>query len=54
MHTNIIVNLPTEVEHNKPDIVIWDINGKKCAVMEISAPLNTNISARTSWKENVF
>ena len=48
------INLPTKVEHNKPGIVIWDIDEKKCAVMEISAPLDTNISARISWKENVY
>ena len=48
------INLPTKVEHNKLDIVIWDIDEKKCAVMKISAPLDTNISARTSWKENMY
>ena len=48
------INLPTKVERNKPDIVIWDIDEKKCVVVEVSAPLDTNISARTSWKENVY
>ena len=51
---NTSINLPTKVEHNKPDIVIWDIDEKKCVVVEVSAPLDTNISARTSWKENVY
>ena len=51
---NTSINLPTKVEHNKPDIVIWDIDEKKCVVMEESAPLDTNISVKTSWKENVY
>ena len=51
---NTSINLPTKVEHKKPDIVIWDIDEKTCAVVETSAPLDTNISARISWKENVY
>ena len=51
---NTSIDLPTKVEHNKPDIVIWDIDEKKCVVVEVSAPLDTNFSARTSWKENVY
>ena len=47
-------NLPTKVEHNKPDIVILDIDEKKCVVMEVSALLDTNNSTRISWKKNVY
>ena len=37
------INMPTGIKHNKPDIVVWDKDNKRCQVIDISVPLDTNI-----------
>ena len=34
----------TKLEHNRPDIVLWKRNGRKCFVIDISVGLDVNVS----------
>ena len=33
---NVPLNLPNKVEHNRPDIIVWDNVNKTCTIIEIS------------------
>ena len=46
-----INNLPMKVEHNRPDVTIWDYDSKVCTLVEVCAPLDMNVTNRTAWKE---
>ena len=48
---NVPLNLPNKVEHNRPDIIVWDNVNKTCTIIEISTPLDTNVTNRTKWKK---
>ena len=37
------VSTPGKVEHNKPDMVLWDLKNKKCIIIEVIIPLDTNL-----------
>ena len=51
---NAFINLPIKVEHNRPDITIWDHDSKVCTLVEVCAPLDTNVTIRTAWKEGLY
>ena len=34
----------TKLEHNRPDIVLWKRNERKCFVIDISVGLDVNVS----------
>ena len=36
---NISMSTPEKVEHNKPDMVLWDLKNKKCIIIEVTVPL---------------
>ena len=36
---------PNKIEHNRPDIVIWDRNRTTCTVVEVGVPLDFNIAS---------
>ena len=51
---NVPLNLPNKVEHNRPDIIEWDNVNKTCTILEISTPLDTNVTDRTKWKKDLY
>ena len=51
---NVPLNLPNKVEHNRPDIIVWDNVNKTCTIIEISSPLDTNVMDRTKWKKDLY
>ena len=51
---NVPLNLPNKVEHNLPDIIEWDNVNKTCTIVEISTPLDTNVTDRTKWKKDLY
>ena len=38
------------VEHNRPDIVLWDLEKKKCTVIDICVPLDVNVAREEKEK----
>ena len=38
------------VEHNRPDIVLWDQEKKKCTIIDICVPLDVNVSREEKVK----
>ena len=51
---NAFINLPIKVKYNRPDITIWDYESKVCTLVEICAPLGTNVTNRTTWKDGLY
>ena len=51
---NVSVKTSRKVSHNKPDIIIWDKNEKKCSIVEISCPADVNVSSKITEKENIY
>ena len=35
-------------------MILWDNVGKKCTIIEISSPLDTNVTDRTEWKKDLY
>ena len=42
------------MEHNRPDIIEWDNVNKTCTIIEISTPLDMNVTDRTKWKKGLY
>ena len=42
------------MEHNRPDMILWDNVNKTCTVIEISTPLDTSVTDRTKWKKDLY
>ena len=40
---DISVSTPGKVEQSKPDMVLWDLKNKKCTIIEVTVPLDTNL-----------
>ena len=40
----------TKIQHNKPDLVIWNKETKLCSIIEFSCPLDTNIGRKVNKK----
>ena len=38
------------VEHNRPDIVLWDLVKKKCTIMDVCVPMDVNVSREEKEK----
>ena len=45
---------PNKIEHNRPDIVIWDRNRTTCTVVEVGVPLDFNIASRQRNKADKY
>lgn len=48
------ITMPSGVEHNKPDIVVWKKKEKLCQVIDISVPLDKNIDKKFQEKRNNY
>ena len=48
--------IPTsyKLKHNRPDIILWDNEAQICTILEITVPLDTNVTARTSYKKELY
>ena len=48
------ITTPTAVAHNKPDIVIWDKHEKTCTIIDVSVPLDMNITKKAKEKRDNY
>ena len=48
--------IPTsyKLKHNRPDILLWDNEAQICTIVEVTMPLDTNVTARTSYKKEIY
>ena len=54
-HSDIVIwHTPMKVPHNHSDIVIWHKKTSLCTVIDISVPLDLNISSKNQDKRNDY
>ena len=46
--------LPRKIPHTRPDIVVWDKVSLTCTIIDISVPLDLNISSKIKDKQNNY
>ena len=51
---NLPIKTTTKVEYNRPDVVIWNRETKVCHLVEISVPLDINISNQQVVKRDKY
>ena len=51
---DVYVTTPGKVEHNRPDMVLWDLKNRKCTIIEISVPLDTNLELVHKSKQQKY
>ena len=51
---NTPVKLLNKVEHNRPDLIVWNTDAKLCTIVEVCIPLDTNVTLRSTWKEELY
>ena len=51
---DVHVTTPRKVEHNIPDMVLWDIKNRKCTIIEISVSLDTNLEFAYKSKQEKY
>ena len=51
---NVSVETATRLQHNKPDIVVWDHDRKTCKVIEVSCPADCNVSRKVDEKIEIY
>ena len=51
---NFSVETATRLQHNKPDIVVWDHDRKTCKVIEVSCPADCNVSRKVDEKIEIY
>ena len=42
----VIVLIPINIKHNKPNMVIWDHIDRQCSIIEFSCPADINIGKK--------
>ena len=48
------ISLPRKIPHNRPDIVIWNKKTSLCSIIDISVPLDLNITSKNQEKRNDY
>ena len=48
------IKTATKISHNKPDLLLWDIDQKRCQIIEFSCPCDINLIGKTSDKINTY
>ena len=48
------VRTVSRVEENRPDLILWDKEDKTCKIIEVTVPLDSNISAAYMQKESKY
>ena len=51
---NKIITTINKIEHNRPDIVIWDKKQATCTVVEVGVPLDFNVTSRRKSKKDKY
>ena len=51
---NMKIKTTNKVKYNRPDIMIWDKEAKTCDVVEITVPLEVNVSRRLTTKSDNY
>ena len=51
---NVSVETATRLQHNKPDIVVWDHDRKTCKVIEVSCSADGNVSRKVDEKIETY
>ena len=44
----VIVLIPINIKHNKPNMIIWDHIDRQCTIIEFSCPADINIGKKLS------
>ena len=53
-HDKEDVRTVSRVEKNRPDLILWDKEDKTCKIIKVTLPLDSNISAAYTQKENKY
>ena len=48
------IHVTNKVEHNRPDLIIWDRNKNKCKIIDFSVPLDGNVTRKEIEKVNNY
>ena len=48
------IKTATKISHNKPDLLLWDTDQKRCQVIEFNCPCDINLIGKTSYKINTY
>ena len=51
---NMSSKTATKISHDKPDLLVWDTDGKRCQIIEFSCPCDVNLIGNTSNKINNY
>jgi len=51
---NVPVKTCTKVKNNRPDIIVWDHETKRCYILEVACPLDVNVVSKEAEKENIY
>ena len=44
------IHVTNKVEHNRPDLIIWDCKKKECKIIDFSVPLTKMLQEKKSRK----
>ena len=48
------ISVQPPVEHNRPDIVLWDLLKKRCCIIDICVPMDVNVSREEKEKRDKY
>ena len=48
------ISVQPPVEHNRPDIVLWDLVKKRCCIIDICVPMDVNVSREEKEKRDRY
>lgn len=48
------IRVSSAVEHNRPDIVLWEKNEKKCLIIDVCVPLDVNVQKEEKTKRDRY
>ena len=51
---NIMIKTATKIPHNKPDLIIWNLKKVFCTVVDLSCPLDSNITKKVAEKKKIY
>ena len=51
---NLSINTAHKVQHNKPDLAIWNTKEKTCDIIEVSCPADINITKKEEEKLSTY
>ena len=49
-----IIDTPGKINHNRPDIVLWELDTKVCKIIDICVPLDFNVALRETTKRDNY